>query len=471
MAEVGAPAGAPAGAHVVRQLVRFAIFLRLIGLRTWLTLQGESDMNGVGAQALPKDHPARMALNNEVHARPPEALRARVRISYLVLFGELQMTKLQDLCGRYGVALPASSANHFSADFGPFRLKWERHTEFSRYWFEVSARGVSDLFERTALEAVPADWLEGLKGHLLIASHVELLPAPKGKVNEDKLARQLFDGNVLVGSSVSGGKARAYTDFRIHADGFGRVLVHDIGMKPRQRGRAVQRLLEVDTYRVLALLTLPMARELMPRLGEFERELDEITAGMKGASEEDEPKLLDRLTQLHAEVVREHTSSQFRFSAAQAYSSLVSLRISELREQRIEGLQRFATFTARRLAPAMRTCEAASARLALVSERVARATQLLSTRVAISREKQNQALLASMDKRAQLQLRLQETVEGLSIAAISYYIVGLVGYLAKGASDAGLISFKPSLITACSIPIVLAIVAYGTRRVRKSITR
>lgn len=410
-----------------------------------------------------------MALNNEVHARPPEALNARMRISYVVLFGELDMKPLRELCGKYGVEPPGETANHFSADLGPFRLKWERHTEFTRYWFLVPATGANALFERTAIEAVPPGWLKTLKGEVLVANHIELMPAPRGKLDEEKLSRQHFGGNALVGSAVAGGLGRAFTDFRIHADGFGRMLVHDNGMTPRQRGRTVQRLLEIDTYRVLALLTLPVARELMPQLGKFEAELGEITTTMRTASEADEPQLLDRLTLLHADVVRHHTASQFRFAAAKAYSDLVALRISELREERIKGLQLFAEFTDRRLAPAMRTCEAAAKRLDTVSERVSRATQMLSTRVDISREKQNQALLESMDRRARLQLRLQETVEGLSIAAITYYIVGLIGYLAKGLKEAGLLPVSDLVVTAASIPVVIAVVALGVRRVRKSI--
>jgi uncharacterized membrane-anchored protein len=419
---------------------------------------------------LPGNHPDRMALNNEVHARPPEALNERMRISYLVLFGELDMAPLRELCGKYGVEVPGPSANHFSADLGPFRLKWERHTEFTRYWFLVPATGVNQLFEKTALQAVPDGWLKSLKGEVLVANHVELMPAPRGKPDEEKLSQKYFAGNPLVGSAVSGGAGRAFTDFRIHADGFGRMLVQHSAMTPRQRGRTVQRLLEVDTYRVLALLTLPVARKLMPGLSRFEGELGEITSAMREAGEADEPKLLDRLTLLHADVVREHTATQFRFSAARAYADLVALRISELREERIEGLQPFAEFTDRRLAPAMRTCEAVAKRLDTVSERVSRATQMLSTRVAISREKQNQELLESMDRRAKLQLRLQETVEGLSIAAITYYIVGLIGYLAKGAKEAGLLPASDLIVTAISIPIVIAFVAWGVRRVRKSIT-
>ncbi|MEP4313142.1 MAG: DUF3422 domain-containing protein [Anderseniella sp.] len=426
-------------------------------------------MIGRDGQALPADHSARLPLNNEVHARPPEALPRRARLTYLVLFGELDMTPLANLCERFGVLPPPPDTNHFSADLGPFRLKWERHTEFTRYWFFVPAKGVANLFGSTALEAVPQDWLQTLAGEVLVANHVEMLPLPKTRLDEDKLSREHFDGTPLVGAEIAGGLGRAFADFRIHADGFGRMLIFDNAMTPRQRGRTVQRLLEIDTYRVLALLTLPVARKLMPVLGGFESELSKITTTMSGAHEADEPQLLDRLTLLHADVVREHTGSQFRFSAARAYADLVSLRISELREDRIEGLQLFSEFTERRLSPAMRTCEAAAARLSITSERVARATQLLSTRVGISRERQNQALLESMDNRAKLQLRLQETVEGLSIAAITYYIVGLVGYAAKGAKSAEVLPVNPDLVTALAIPVVLLVVAIGVRRVRKSI--
>jgi uncharacterized membrane-anchored protein len=426
-------------------------------------------MIGAEGQALPKDHPARLSLNNEVHARPPEALPPRARVSYIVLFGELDMGPLYDLCVRFGVQPPAEGANHFSTDMGPFRLKWERHTEFTRYWFFVQTDANRDLFAKTALESVPQDWLKTLAGEVLVASHAELLPLTRAKLDEEKLAATHFAGNVIVGARLAGGLGRAVTDFRIHADGFGRILLHESGMTPRQRGRTVQRLLEIDTYRVLALLTLPVARELMPLLTGFEQELFEITDAMRQADEAREPDLLDRLTRLHSDVVRQHTASQFRFAAARAYTDLVQLRISELREERIEGMQTFSELTERRLAPAMRTCDAAANRLGTISERVARATQLLSTRVDISRERQNRALLESMDRRARLQLRLQETVEGLSIAAITYYIVGLVGYAAKGARSAGLVALDDAIVTAASIPLALAIVAWGVRRVRKSI--
>ena len=122
--------------------------------------------------------------------------------------------------------------------------------------------------------------------------------------------------------------------------------------------------------------------------------------------------------------------SSFRFGATGAYEALVHQRIQVLREARFNGRQTLHEFMMRRFDPAMRTVKSAEARLAKMAERAMRAGQLLSTRVDVERSAQNQELLASMDKRADLQLRLQNTVEGLSVVAISYYAVNLVGYLA-----------------------------------------
>jgi uncharacterized membrane-anchored protein len=279
-----------------------------------------------------------------------------------------------------------------------------------------------------------------------------------------------FDSNALVGAEVADGAAVALGDFRIRADGFSHLVVFDRSLAPRQAGGTVQRLLELDTHRVLALLTLPLARETAPILTRQEMELAQITKTMSAAHETDEPILLDRLTRLDAEIEGRESDTHFRFSAAVAYHSLVLQRIDELRECRIPGLQTFREFIERRLAPAMNTCTAVGARQDALSTRVARATQLLSTRVDITRERQNQALLESMNRRAKLQLRLQQTVEGLSVAAITYYLVSLVGYGAKGLDKAG-IPVEPNLATAISIPIVGLLLLLGIGRARRAAMR
>lgn len=421
---------------------------------------------------LPPNHPARIELNDELHARPPEALVAPCSISFLALCVQ-DAEKAQawaHLCGlaeRFGVTPPAEGANHFSAAFGPFRLKCERHTEYVRYKFIVPG---SFSFDEPAIGKVPKDWLESLPGQILVARNVLLTSGEPATPDFDKISEQHFGGNTLVGSTVAGGNARAYTDLRIHPDGFGRLLIESLSLKPRQAGRTIQRMVEIDTYRMLALLALPLARELAPFLAECEQELVQITSSMVNVGLSGEPALLERLMKLEAAIESQDSKSHYRFSAAAAYYELVQRRIAELREERIEGLQLFQEFMERRLAPAMATCVAAAARLDAISSRAGSVTRLLSTKVNIALEQQNQAVLASMNRRTKLQLRLQQTVEGLSVAAITYYIAGLVGYAAK-AVKAGGVHLEPDLVIGASIPFIAAIVAYGMHRLRASVSK
>jgi uncharacterized membrane-anchored protein len=412
-----------------------------------------------------------MELHAEVHARPSEALQAPLRLTFLALASdassrEREWQHVRELAARCGVEAPARELNHFSADLGAFRLKWERHSEFARYKFIVP--GAPDAaFAHPAIAEVPADWLAALPGTVMVAAHATLVQATGDDTSGDQLAAGLFDGNIVIGSRIAEGAGDAFTDFRLH-DGYSRFLIRNRTMTPRQAGRMVQRLLEIETYRMMALLALPVAQQLSPYLSSAERELSQITLLLADSTETDEPHLLDRLTRLEAGIESRESENAYRFGAATAYYELVQRRIDELREQRIQGLQTFREFTERRLAPAMNTCRAAAARQESLSQRVARATQLLSTRVDVSREKQNQAVLESMNRRAAAQLRLQQTVEGLSVAAITYYIVGLVGYAAKGVKAAGL-DLNPEIAMAVSIPIVLLLGIYGLRKVRKSL--
>lgn len=422
---------------------------------------------------LPADHPERIQLNDEVHARPPEPLSAPARVSYLALYADATAREqawqaVHDLAGRYGVAPPQPGANHYSADLGPFRLRWERHTEFVRYSF--IAPGGEDAFADPIIASVPADWVAALPGQLMVATHVALVRDGGPPADLAELSRRLFGGNVLIGAGVLEAAGTAFTDFRIHADGFSRVLVQDRSMTPGQTGRVVQRLLEIDTYRMLALLALPVAQALAPVITRCERELAGITAAMVTAVEADEPVLLERLTRLAAEIDSRQADSLYRFSASIAYDELVQRRIAELRETRLPGLQTLQEFTDRRFAPAMNTCRSVAARQEELSRRVARATQLLATRVGVTRERQNQSVLEVMNRRVKLQLRLQAAVEGFSIAAVTYYLVGLVGYAAKAFKAAGA-RVDPDVAIGISIPVVAALMAFGLRRTRRLVSR
>jgi uncharacterized membrane-anchored protein len=423
---------------------------------------------------LPPSHSLRSELNDEVHARPSDSLRPPLRVSYLALLSESSARQkewehVRQLLRLFGRETPEKISNHLSADLGEFSIRWERHAEFTRYTFAVPGP-FADPFAVGALTAVPGDWLSGVEGQIMVASNGAILDPSAGSEDFDAVAARWFGGNVLVGSRVGDNAATALADFRVRADGFSRFLLMDRHMTARQAGRIVQRILEIDTYRMMALLALPVAQALAPLITGYERELSQVTAVLESAGEEDEARLLDRLTRLEAHIESGEAENHYRFGAAAAYYELVRGRIAELREVRIPGLQTFGEFTERRLAPAMNTCRAIAGRQESLSQRVARANQLLATRVDLTRERQNQALLESMNRRAKAQFKLQQTVEGLSIAAITYYVVGLIGYLAKGIKALGW-NVNYELAMALSIPVVAGLAAFGIRHVRQTVTR
>jgi len=415
----------------------------------------------------PPDHPDRAVAANEVHARPTEALEVPLRASYLAVTiepadREREVRHIADLCSRFGVAGPSDDDAHFKVTIGQVRLKWERHTEFSAYTFMVP--GVSPVpFSEPPTSFLPPGWMAGLPGRTVVAVHAKLMRSPSTALPSDVIAES-FGGHETVASLIGEGAGAAFTDFRIQADGHVRVVIEDRALTPRQAGRMLRRLFEIEAYRVMALLALPLARTLAPRIGAIERSLGALASAIADQSGHDET-LLAELTQLSAEVERMRNGSAMRLSASAAYHELVVTRIDELRERRLEGFQTVGEFMARRLNPAMATCRSTSRRMRDLSERVAQASTLLSARVEIVRERQNQALLESMDRRARLQLRLQRTVEWLSIAAVTYYVAALVSYAAK-ALKAGGLHVDVDIAVGIAIPLVVGLVALALHRAR-----
>ncbi|MEM6497690.1 MAG: DUF3422 domain-containing protein, partial [Pseudomonadota bacterium] len=381
--------------------------------------------------------------------------------------GAAEEAHLRTLADAFGAPGPESGTNHYVGELGPLRINWERHAEFARYTLISDGPDIVP-FQTSLLNQLPVDWLSNVQGEVIAAIELGMLRAALPNQLE-AISELYFNGNSVIGSLVSDGTAAAFTDFRISSNDKSKIVVYDLGMSPRQAGRVAQRLLEIETYRMMALLALPHAQALRPYLDSSERELVDLSARMANASADGEPRLLEQLTELEATIQKRQAESHYRLGAAGAYYEIVERRIRELREQRIPGFQTFREFVERRLVPAMSTCRAVSASAAQLSERIARSTALLSTRVEVARQDQNRALLASVARRAKLQLRLQRTVEGLSIAAITYYIVGLFSYVWKALNSAG-IDISPDLLTGLSVPLVLLVVGLGVNRVRKWLT-
>jgi len=423
---------------------------------------------------IPENHPQRFVLHNEVHARAPFMLNLPVRASHLALLlspdEKMQEHKhLITLCERFGIVPPEKETDHFSATFNSFQIRWEQHGEFSTYSFYVHDTPKYP-FSDSALKKVPVDWLSHTPGQVIVAAHTSIVSAADINYEETTDLASLsayFADNPIIGSKVTGGAASVFTDFRIHVDGFSRFLIINHDLRTEQAGRLLQRLFEIEVYRVMALLAFPIARKLYPALKKCDRQLYTITNAMT-LPDNNDGELLDELTTLAAEVENHISSNHFRFAAASAYYQLVEQRITDLREVRIQGIQTLGEFIKRRMEPAINTCESISHRFTLLSERVSNASQLLRTRVDIIIERQNQGLLTSMDIRAKMQLRMQQMVEGISMVAITYYATGLIGKIAEAFHSIGW-KVNPELIEAISIPFILIIIAISSKRIHKII--
>ncbi|OYO29835.1 DUF3422 family protein [Janthinobacterium sp. PC23-8] len=428
------------------------------------------------------NHALRVPLAAEIHSRPFLQLDAPELITHLAVYSndahdtgrsnmQAQHATLAALCTHFGVTGPSGEAKYFYYDFGRFRLKWECHTEFATFTFAEHPDApvpLEQAFERMPLEQLPQQWLAGLKGKLMVAAHVVLERAVEPADTYMQGLSRVFEGNTLVGSEVLQG-GELWTDFTIQSDGFSRFIIRDAGMRSQQSGRLVQRVLEIETYRMFALLGLPYAMQAAPSLSAIENELATLAAAMvetdnaRGDDGASEQALLDRITRLAARIEKLSLDNSYRFSASKAYMGLVRARIEELREVRIEGIPTVEEFMDRRLTPAMNTCAAMASRQEAMAQRIANTNDLLRTRVGIVQELQNRQILQSMNARAAQQLQLQQAVEGLSVAAISYYVIGLFSYTGKAAKVMGL-PVNPEILVGALVPFVAAGVWLGLRR-------
>ena len=414
-------------------------------------------------------HPQRAAVLGEVHARPFQTIHAPHRIVHVALLTDAAETAairatLASIAMENALPPPAPDARYHRMSLGPVALRWESHAEFTTIALETSGEGAPFAPWPQALASRIASL--DVAGQRLVAVDFHLV------ADDGAVAGQLdrfFDVASLAASHVAAGTAIVATDFRADGHGMTRFLVIDRGLTPPGAGALCQRLLEIETYRTLALLGLPQAQKLSPGVRRVEDGLASIASAMQKAEGLDaNHRLLAELTSLAAELEADIASASFRFGASRAYDEIVEQRLAAIGEARFETWPTLASFLARRLAPAMRTCRTTEERQTALSERLARAANLLRTRVDVEIEQQNRDVLQSMNKRARMQLRLQQTVEGLSVAAISYYVVSLAAYVFKGLKDIGRLPVDPGLATALSVPVAVLGVWWVVRRIRNS---
>lgn len=424
--------------------------------------QGAASFRNAGVLGF-ASHEGRSAAIGEVHARPyplVSAPRLLIQLSFMTVAGSgVDHAVLSELSRLQGVAAPDRQARHHAMRWGRGTLRWERHSEFSTYLWE------GPLPRERGPRNGDTPFGDGFNppGTVISGIRIEIR---KSTPQSERLIES-FDPESLCRSLVEGGNAVIATDFRQDGDGLTRMLILDRGLTDSRRGALAQRLMEIETYRTLALLGLPLAQTLSARLRRMEDRLAQMTGEMRATGRRNSAEQLNDLTELAAELEADAAASLYRFGASRAYDGIVEERLEALHETALPGHETWGDFLKRRVAPAMRTCRSVEERQANLSRKITRATQLLRTWVDVEVESQNRDLLASMNNRARQQLRLQQTVEGLSVAAVSYYIVGLIGYLVKG-SPVLPPWLTPDAVTAASVPLVVLAIWLFVRRLRRS---
>ena len=420
-----------------------------------------------------QDHPLRYRLANEIHARPFLALSAPSTGAFLAIKQEANASSrdrdadrahLIALLDRFGADHPSPGATHYFGKMGRYTLKWENHTEFVTYTAVAEGMGTRP-FDPAGFEAFPADWLDDAPGVRLTSALLHIEEETDQKAQAQKL-EQWFESESLAVSSVVDGSATVASDFRIDPAGHMRFAIFSRPETGQRRiGRVAQRLCEIETYKAMSMLGLARAQSLSKRLDEIDSALLTLIDAMSGGTSGSEGTLRD-LLKLSSEIENMSAKAYYRFSATRAYDAIVEQRINVLREERFNGRQTFREFMMRRFDPAMRTVQATEQRMQAMSKRALRASDLLRTSVDVERQAQNQALLESMNKRADMQLRLQKTVEGLSVVAISYYAVNLVVYaLGPAVAPLGVSSY---LLFGVATPLTVLAVWWLVGRIRKT---
>lgn len=421
-----------------------------------------------------EDHPLRFQLANELHARPFPTLKPPCRAAFLAIKQpedaaardkNLDRAHLIALLDRHGAPHPQPGATHYFGQIGKHTLKWECHTEFVTY--TIFGEGVAETpFDAGTFGMFPEDWLAEAPGARVTSALIRVEVAENDEGIEDKIGAWFVPESLAV-SRVLDDSAIMAGDFRIDTAGHVRFAMF---VRPdtdaRRVGRIVQRLCEVEVYKAMSMLGFVRVQGLAGGMKEIDAKLTSLMEDMTGDVSRPE-ETLKALLGVSSELEKTLALSAFRFGATGAYSELVKQRIGVLREERFMGRQTFAEFMSRRFDPSMRTVTANENQLKTMADRATRAANLLRTRVDVERSAQNQQLLESMDRRADLQLRLQRTVEGLSVVAISYYAVNLVSYLAY--PFAAGVGFGEKATIALVTPFVIVLVWLLVRRIRKSI--
>ncbi len=404
-------------------------------------------------------HSKHSQLLAETHARPSQAITGPAEIIHMALkatdevadsfFNALDPDKIE------------TGPRHRTGSINGIRVKLEKHTEFLSCTFFQELEGNKNVEQ--LLDIVQRNFpISQTEVYVLLK--LSLVNSVREMLKILPIDQRIYGGKMRDGIDVR-------STFIPDQDGMIRFGLYGKNLTSDELGRRIQRLMEMETYRTMSLLGLPIAREVGKSLYACEKELEKLTLSLgeaKTSAQEDNEKLFIELSDLSERNNILLTETRYRFSASRAYFTLFQQRIDSLEEEKVGDVQTMSGFLRSRLDPAMATIESTAKRQETLTNDLSRALVFLRTRIELNLNKGNQALLKSMDKRHDQQLKISQTVEGLSIVAITYYAVGLVSYLLKAMAKQPWMPFSDTTLTAISVPFILVIVWIMLKRIRKA---
>lgn len=403
-------------------------------------------------------HPLRKRLHNELHSRPSIYFDGPAHVYHFVLtdaddtWHALLLHVDPQACSRVDEISP-----HGFMSFETGTLKWEKHTEFFTMTLVMPYCGEYNRWPELpeALGSILAEYQTS------IITAIQILVENESEWAGDVSKYGMTDP---AGSNIGGGDATAWSDFKLCKRDLTRVLLLNRRLNAYRLGRMVRRFLEIETYRMMASLTLPLAQSVSVQVTLYDKELARLSDRNSDMDSNNAQSLLADISVLSANIVRTTVHSRQRFSATEAYSRIVFERIGELRETHVGDCQRLGVFIERRFRPTVRYCAATDQRLCSLGQNVANLGDLLQARVQVEVEQQNCEILSSLNSRAQAQIKIQKAVEGLSIIAITYYVLSLVKILYEAMRNVGVYLPVKSATLAAS-PLIILIILFVTRRV------
>ncbi len=393
-----------------------------------------------------REHPERASLQAEAHARPPMDIPAG---DSEVWHWVLRPTSKE-------LSSPAAvdpGKGHQVFEFDNDRVRFEQHTEFFTVtFFGVGAPGGAAL-----------DFIQQFPGELLTCVRLAFR-TERDEILEDAL----FGDRRVFGGTVYEERIELKTDFQIASCGAVPYVVTGRFDDQYLAGRIAKRIIDIETYRMASLLGLTLARQLSGKLEDLEQRADAISQTALDQKDAELNSLIVRLSVIMSQATSLHSRVRYRFGASNAYNAIVENRLMLLNEEVVDDRQTLQGFIEHRLSPAIKTINSFEKRLHELSSQLTSLMDLIRTWVDRDTQLQNQQLLKSMERRARQQVHISQAVEGLSVAAISYYGVGLFSIFLKSLPEFAL---PKDTITALSIPVIAFVVWRLARRARRQLDK